>query len=50
MLVITGSAEASKREEARQLGVDDYLAKPTSISDLTGTIAGIMSRGKCNNL
>lgn len=44
ILVLSASAEASKREKALELGADKYLVKPISIPDLKENVKAIIGR------
>jgi len=38
IIIVTGSLDYKKIESAQQLGADEYMIKPFSMSDLIGTI------------
>jgi DNA-binding response OmpR family regulator len=46
IILITGYGSPSVREEARQLGVNDYLDKPFHVADLMSAVGRCLSGAK----
>jgi two-component system, sensor histidine kinase and response regulator len=48
VMILSASAEISKREKAYQLGARCYATKPISIADLKESVAGVIGFKKSN--